>query len=140
MAFAGTRDEAETQLLERSIRAAAHACVAGRPTDALAGLDHDFLLTFPNSPTQDYAGMVRDYGNLCKRSGENTLESSVPVFEEVAVNGDIGIARLQWSTHLRGAPKESVRRLGELQVWRRTPDGWRLWRSARWPLRAPASR
>ena len=79
------------------------------------------------------AGCVKD------RTPSPTEVITVPVFEEVAVNGNIGIARVQWSMHLRRAPKESVRRLGELQVWRRTPDGWRLWRSARWPLRAPAS-
>ena len=137
LAAAAFASPSDSDKIGGMIRAGSEACLAGDAAGAAQYLDPEFTMSFLASPIQDRSGMIRDYQNLCRTSGANTLEASVPEIDDVSVGTETAVVRLRWSTHLRGAPPEAVRHLGEMQVWRRTADGWRLWRSARWPLAAP---
>jgi hypothetical protein len=119
------------------IKQSADACTRGDPQSALKPLDREFTMSFLASPLQTHAAMARDYQNLCQRNGPNSLDRNDAEIDDVSLAGDVAAVRIRWSTHMRSAAPDAVRRLGELQVWRRTLRGWRLWRSARWPLPAP---
>jgi hypothetical protein len=124
-------DEAEVR---RLIDDGARACAAGNPAGSMRAVDRDLRLSYPGTPDQGYDELAAGYARLCAGSGEGTVTSTVPEFEEVVRHGDIIVARLTWATHLRGMPEGTVRRLRDFQVWRRTAEGWRMWRGVHWPF------
>jgi steroid delta-isomerase len=127
-------DEAE---LRAAIEAGARACEAGRPDDVMSSYAPDILLSYPGIPDQDHAALVAGYRRLCAgmAGGEGTVETTIAAYDEILVSGDLAVVRLTWSTHLRGMSEGAVRRLRDMQVWRRTPQGWRFFRGVHVPLR-----
>ena len=133
-AAARTGDEAA---LRAAIEAGARACEAGRPEAVMAAYAPDILLSYPGVPDQDHAALSAAYRELCPGSGggPGTVETTRAAFDEILVSGDLAVVRLTWSTHLRGMADGAVRRLQDMQVWRRTRDGWRFSRGVHFPLR-----
>ena len=123
--------------IRAAIEAGARACEAGRPDAVMESYAPDILLSYPGVPDQDHAALLAGYRQLCPGSGggEGTVETTRAAFDEILVSGDLAVARLTWSTHLRGMAEGNVRRLRDMQVWRRTPEGWRFFRGVHFPLR-----
>ena len=118
----------DAQAVRAAVIAGAKACEVGTPDLVMATVDRELVLSYPGTPDQDYDGLAAGYARLCKGEGEDTVETTVPTFEEVRVNGDIALVRVTWATHLRGMPDGAVRYLRDWQLWRRTPEGWRFFR------------
>ena len=123
--------------LRAAIEAGARACEAGRPDDVMARYAPDILLSYPGIPDQDHSALLEGYRRLCAGSGggEGSVETTSASFDEILVSGDLAVLRLTWSTHLRGMADGSVRRLRDMQVWRRTERGWLFFRGIHFPLR-----
>jgi ketosteroid isomerase-like protein len=132
-ALAAASTSADREAVRSAIVAGAEACSSGDPAGSMASVDRDLVLSYPDGRDRTYDGLAAGYARLCKGEGENTVVSTTPEFEEVTVNGDVAIARLIWTTHLRGMPEGAYRKMRDFQVWRRTPEGWRFWRGAHWP-------
>ena len=93
------------------------------------------MLSYPGVPDQNYADILAGYRRLCRGEGEDTVESTVPTFHEVTVMGEVAIARLTWTTRLRGMPAGATRQLTDFQVWRRGKGGWQFVRGVHYPAR-----
>jgi ketosteroid isomerase-like protein len=89
----------------------AKACAAGRPEQVVAHYSRDIVLSYPGIPDQNYSDILAGYRRLCAGEGEDTVESTVPTFHEVTVMGQVAIARLTWTTRLRGMPAGATRQL-----------------------------
>jgi ketosteroid isomerase-like protein len=133
---AAAQPTADQALIRREIEAGARACESGRPDDIMRSYARDILLSFPGVPDQDYDSILAGYRRLCAGSsgGEGTVETTRGEFQEILVSGDLAVVRVIWNTHLRGMPAGSVRRLQDLQVWRRTDQGWRFSRGVHFPV------
>ena len=134
---AGAQPGGDEAAIRAAIEAGARACEAGRPDQVMASHAPDILLSYPGTPDQDHAALLAGYRELCPGAGgaEGTVETTRASFDEIIVSGDLAVARLTWSTHLRGMPDGAVRRLRDMQVWRRTSEGWRFSRGVHFPLR-----
>ena len=132
-ALATTSPTADQEAVRSAIVAGAEACSAGNPTGAMAAVDRELVLSYPDARDRTYDGLAAGYARLCRGEGENTVLSTTPEVEEVVVDGDTAIARLIWKTRLRGMPEGTYRKMRDFQVWRRTPEGWRFWRGVHWP-------
>jgi hypothetical protein len=95
------------------------------------------VLAYPGAPDSDYAAILAGYRRLCRGEGEGTVESTVPTFHEVIVMDEVAIARLTWTTRLRGMPAGATRKLTDFQVWRRGKKGWEFVRGVHYPARRP---
>lgn len=133
-ATAAPAPAADERLVRTAIEAGARACEAGRPEAVMSSYAPDIVLSYPGVPDQDYATLLAGYRRLCG-GGDGTVETTRAAYEEILVSGDLAVARLTWSTHLRGMPEGKVRRLRDMQIWRRTPQGWRFIRGVHYPLR-----
>lgn len=131
-ALAATSPTADQEAVRSAIVAGAEACSAGNTEGSMASVDRDLVLSYPDANDRTFDGLAAGYARLCRREGDNTVVSTTPEFEEIAVNGDVAIARLIWKTRLRGMPEGAFRKMRDFQVWRRTPDGWRFWRGVHW--------
>ena len=133
-AAAVATDDADA--IRTEIEAGARACESGRPDDIMRGYARDILLSYPGVPDQDYDAILAGYRRLCPGSGgvDGTVETTRGDFQEILVSGDLAVVRVVWNTHLRGMPPGAVRRLQDLQVWRRTAEGWRFARGVHFPL------
>ena len=116
----------------------AKACADGRPEQVVAHYSRDIVLSYPGVPDQDYSDILAGYRRLCKGEGEGTVESTVPTFHEVTVMGQVAIARLTWTTRLRGMPAGATRQLTDFQVWRRGRGGWEFVRGVHYPAGKPS--
>lgn len=124
--------------LRSLIEEGARQCEAGHPERVVDHYAQDLLLQYPGVPDQDLSALREGYRQLCG-SGPGTVQSTVPTFEEVLVMGDVAVIRITWSTHLRGTPEGSVRRLRDVQIWQRTSGGWNFRRGVHYPLRQEGS-
>ena len=125
-------DEVRALILE-----GARACAAGRPDEVVAHYSRDIVLSYPGAPDSDYEAILAGYRRLCRGEGEGTVETTVPTFHEVTVMDKIAIARLTWTTRLRGMPAGASRQLTDFQVWRRGKGGWKFVRGVHYPNRRP---
>lgn len=123
----------DKEVVKRAIVAGGVACAAGNPEGAMAAVDRALVLSYPGAKDRGYDGLAAGYAQLCKAGGDGTLETTSPEFEEVGVIGDVAIARIIWHTRLRGMPPGAVRKMRDVQIWRRTAAGWRFWRGVHWP-------
>jgi ketosteroid isomerase-like protein len=123
-------DEVRALILE-----GAKACAAGLPEQVVAHYSRDIVLSYPGVPDQNYDDILAGYRRLCRGEGEGTVESTVPTFHEVTVMGKVAIARLTWTTRLRGMPAGATRQLTDFQVWRRGRAGWEFVRGVHYPAR-----
>jgi ketosteroid isomerase-like protein len=115
----------------------ARACAAGRPEAVVAHYSRDIVLSYPGVPDQDYDTILAGYRRLCRGEGEGTVETTVPTFHEVTVMDNVAIARLTWTTRLRGMPPGATRQLTDFQVWRRGKKGWQFVRGVHYPAKQP---
>jgi steroid delta-isomerase len=118
--------------IRSAIEAGARSCEAGRPADVMRSYAPDIVLSYPGVPDQDFAALRDAFARLCG-AGEGTVETTRATYDEILVSGDMAIVRLTWSTHLRGMAPGAVRRLKDLQVWRRTARGWQFFRGVHFP-------
>lgn len=111
----------------------AKACAAGRPDEVVAHYSSDIVLSYPGVPDQDYSTILAGYRRLCRGQGEGTVETTVPTFHEIKVMDKVAIARLTWTTRLRGMPPGATRQLTDFQVWHRGKKGWEFVRGVHYP-------
>ena len=133
-AAAESRRDRDAAAIRAAIEAGARACEAGRPEEVMRSYAPDIILSYPGVPDQDYATIQAGYQRLCGK-GEGTVETTRSTYDEILVSGDMAVVRVVWRTHLRGMPEGSFRRLKDLQVWKRTPKGWRFIRGVHFPLK-----
>lgn len=136
-ALAAQAPEADADLLRRWITEGGQHCEAGRPDLVIAHTSRDLVLSFPGAPDTNYEALAQGYRRLCA-SGEGTVESTVPTFEEVLVDGNMALVRVIWTTRLRGMPPGATRQLRDMQVWRRGREGWQFVRGVHYPYSPPA--
>lgn len=134
---AGAQPSADQDAIRAAMEAGARACESGRPDDIVRSYARDISLSYPGIADQDYETILAGYRRLCAGSGgaEGTVETTRGEFQEILVSGDLAVVRVIWNTHLRGMAPGTVRRLQDMQVWRRTPEGWRFFRGVHFPLR-----
>ena len=132
---AAAQQNADQDSIRTAMEAGARACESGRPDDIMRSYARDISLAFPGIPDQNYDTILAGYRQLCTGSGEGTVETTRGDYQEIIVSGDLAVVRVIWNTHLRGMAPGTVRRLQDMQVWRRTPEGWRFFRGAHFPLR-----
>ena len=132
---AAAQTTSDEEAIRGEIEAGARACESGRPDEIMRGYARDILLSYPGIPDQDCDAILAAYRRLCAGSdgGPGTVETTRGLFQEILVSGDLAVVRVIWSTHLRGMPAGTVRHLQDMQVWRRTPEGWRFFRGVHFP-------
>lgn len=128
----------DSAAIRASIEKGARGFARGQPDTILAHYARDIVLSYPGIPDQDYATLVKAYGDLRQRPGFVTATTS-PTFDEILVSGNLAIVRVRWTTTIRAAAhdtvaaREATRYLRDLQVWRRDPEGWRFIRGMHYP-------
>ena len=115
------RDVAE---IREAIVRGARAFEEGDPETILSRYARDIILSYPGIPDSDYETLAKGYAELRKRPA-TVKATTVPTFDEILVSGDIAIVRVRWTTTIADAAagRSATRRLKDLQVWRREPDG-----------------
>jgi len=123
---------ADSAAIRAAIERGARGFERAQPDSILAHYARDIILSYPGIPDQDYATLVRGYGQLRSRPATERA-TTTPTFDEILVAGDLAVVRLRWTTTIRSAATattaaaESTRYLRDLQVWRREADGeWRF--------------
>lgn len=122
-AFADSKAGAEA--IRKNILTYTEAVMAREPEPILALFAPDIVLSYPGIPDQDYETLRKAYSEMRTREpGEVTTR---PDIEEILVSGDLGFARIVWNTTVTNGGTTTTRRMKDLQVWRREPDGkWRF--------------
>lgn len=133
-----SRAQRDAETLRSIITAGARSCAAGKPDEIVAHYSKDILLSYPGVPDQRYDDLLSGYRRMCKGAGEGSLESSIPNFEEILVSGDMAVARITWSTHIRGMAPGTVRQLRDVQIWQKKPGGWKFIRGVHYPIKPKA--
>jgi len=136
-ASAQASDQNGQAIVRQKIERGAQACMAGQPAKVMESYARDILLQYPGIPDQDYATLNKGYRQLCG-TGEGTVESTVPQFEEIYRSGTVVVARLIWTTRLRGMPPGTSRQLRDLQIWEMREGEWMFVRGVHYPVK-PAS-
>lgn len=132
---AAGQPNADQDAIRAAMEAGARACESGRPEEIMRSYARDISLSYPGIADQDYDTILEGYRRLCRGSGEGTVETTRGTFQEILVSGDLAVVRVIWNTRLRGMSPGTIRRLQDMQVWRRTPEGWRFFRGVHFPLR-----
>jgi hypothetical protein len=104
----------------------------GRPADVMKSYGRDMVLQFPGTADNSYDSLTKAYPRLCG-SADGTVESTVPEFEEIYVSGPMAIARIIWTTRLRGAPAGVSRQLRDFQIWEKRKGQWTFIRGVHYP-------
>lgn len=139
---------ADSAAIRAAIERGARGFERAQPDSILAHYARDIILSYPGIPNQDYATLVRGYGQLRNRPATESA-TTTPTFDEILIAGDLAVVRLRWTTTIRSAATattaaaENTRYLRDLQVWRREPDGeWRFIRGMHYrdSTAAPAAR
>lgn len=124
--------------IRAAIERGARGFERGDPDSILAHYARDIVLSYPGIPDMDYDALVRNYGELRRRSPHVTATTR-PTFDEILVDGKLAIVRVRWTTTIRSAATDatparaSTRYLRDLQVWRRDSAGWRFVRGMHYP-------
>ncbi|HJU87799.1 MAG TPA: nuclear transport factor 2 family protein [Gemmatimonadaceae bacterium] len=135
--------DADTAAIRASILRGARGFETGNPDLILEHYGRDIVLSYPGMPDQDYSTLAKAYAELRNRPA-SVKASTTPTFDEILVAGDIAIVRLRWTTTIREGTRTSTRRLKDMQIWRREPDGrWMFVRGMHYrepePAPSPAS-
>ena len=123
-------DSESVNAVRTAILSCAAAVNAANPEGAIRTMADDIVLSYPGAPDSDYVMLANSYREMMQPRPGITVRTQ-PSFEEMFSSGDIVIARLIWTTTTKdeNARRESVRKMKDLQVWRR--DGKGAWRLAR---------
>jgi ketosteroid isomerase-like protein len=126
----GQNRKCDEEALREAIVRSAAAFNAGDADAIIAPYARDVVLSYPGIPDMTYEMLKQSYIEMVDRPSGVTV-STVPTIEEVLVSGDLGIIRVMWTTTTTVAdpPRVETRKLKDLQVWRREPNG--TWTFAR---------
>jgi ketosteroid isomerase-like protein len=92
----------------------------------LARVSPDLVLTYPGVPDMGYDDLAKSYAEMIAQPPGIKL-TTVPSVEEVIVSGELAVVRITWTTTTASASQSKVRRMRDLQVWRRSGQGeWRF--------------
>jgi len=129
-------DSESVNAVRAAILSYAAAVNAANPEGVIRGMADDIVLSYPGTPDSDYVTLASSYREMMQpRPGIRVR--TVPSFEEMFASGDIVVARLTWTTTTtnENTRRESVRKMKDLQVWRRDGKGdWRLARGMHYLL------
>jgi uncharacterized protein (TIGR02246 family) len=111
--------------IRAGIRQIADAALTQDHAATMAPFHRDVILSHPGYPDVGYDAISATFARGLK-SGPMKVTAEV---QEVEVVGDLAYARILWSAKPAAAPPEAEpRREVDLEIWRRTPEGWRLYR------------
>lgn len=100
----------------------------------MAVFHKDVVLTYPAAPDVAYDAIRKSFGDgLAKGPVKVTAEVL-----EVEASGDLAFARILWTAKPVSAPAEAEAEPShevDLEIWKRTRAGWRLYRGLVVPLR-----
>ena len=112
------------------------AALNARNADAIVALyARDLVLSYPGEPDMGYEAFARAMHEMTGTDTTRLRITTQAAIDEVMVSGDLAVVRVVWTTtsisRARGDSSwvHSTRRMKDLQVWRREPDG--AWRFAR---------
>ena len=112
------------------------AALNERNADAIIALyARDLVLSYPGEPDMGYEAFARAMREMTGADTTRLRLTTQGSVDEVMVSGDLAVVRVVWTTmtvsRARGDSSEvrATRRMKDLQVWRRDPDG--AWRFAR---------
>lgn len=127
---AASTDSEPVNAVRTAILGYAAAVNANNPEDVIRVMADDIVLSYPGIPDSDYAVLAGSYREMMQPRPGISVRTE-PAFEEIFASGDIVIARLTWTTTTKNenTKRESVRKMKDLQVWRR--DGQGAWKLAR---------
>lgn len=126
--------DSDAEIIRAEILAGAKACTEGRAADVMKSYARDMQLQYPGTPDNSYESLTKAYPRLCG-TGEGTVESTVPQFEEIYVSGPMAVARMIWTTRLRGMPPGASRQLRDFQVWEKRNGEWTFIRGVHYPYK-----
>ena len=133
-------DETAAAAIRASIEQGARGFMAANPDSILAHYARDIVLSYPGIPDQDYATLVKSYGELRSRPAD-VVANTVPTFDEILVSGDLALVRLRWTTTIAQPNRTSTRYLKDFQVWRReSGNRWVFIRGMHYPDSTAANR
>jgi ketosteroid isomerase-like protein len=138
---AKSTDDAAIRAVRAAILGYAEAVNRADPEGVIRVMAEDIVLSYPGTPDSDYATLVKNYREMMQPKAGVKVRTE-PVFEEIFASGDLVVARLVWTTTTtdEGAQHESVRRMKDLQVWRRDGTGtWKFARGMHYLLSKPAA-
>lgn len=122
-------------IVREKIAQAAQHCMAGNAEAVVADYAEDIILSYPGTPDQHLPAIRDGYRELCRGTGAGTVETTTPTFEELLVSGNMVVAKLRWTTHLRGMPAGSFRTLRDLQIWQQRNGKWQFVRGVHYPVK-----
>lgn len=124
--------------VRRGIMAYTAAVNRGDVDGVLSVFSRDVVLSYPGIPDQGLDQLAGDYRRMM--TDPNVKAQTQPTIEEITVSGDLAYARLVWNTDVTDTRtgQRSTRRMKDLQIWRREPDGrWRFARGMHYRLDPP---
>jgi ketosteroid isomerase-like protein len=134
------RPNDDAAAIRASIEKGARGFMSANPDSILAHYAPDIVLSYPGTPDQDYATLVKAYGDLRSRPTD-VVAKTVPTFDEILVSGDLALVRLRWTTTIAQGNRTSTRHLKDFQLWRREPGNrWAFIRGMHYPDSTAASR
>ncbi|MDQ3282128.1 MAG: DUF4440 domain-containing protein [Acidobacteriota bacterium] len=136
---AHTREARDVEALRQNILTYTAAVNAGHPERAVPLFAKDIITSFPGIRDADYKTLAEDYAEMGKLESGVTVTTQ-PHIEEILISGNLGIARIVWTTTTTRAdpPSTTTRYMKDLQVWRRDPDGlWRFARGMHYRMKSP---
>jgi len=95
----------------------------------MARISPDLVLSYPGIPDMGYAELKKAYEEMIALPPGMSIKTS-PTIEDVIVSGSLGAVRVTWTTTRTDQNSgTTVRRMRDMQIWRRDADGeWRFLR------------
>lgn len=124
--------------VRRGIMAYTAAANRGDVDGLLSVFSRDVVLSYPGIPDEGLDQLAAGYRRMM--TDPNVKAQTQPTIEEISVSGDLAYARLVWNTEVTDTRtgQRSTRRMKDLQIWRREPDGrWRFARGMHYRLDPP---
>jgi steroid delta-isomerase len=125
---AGT-SQRDQELLRQYVAESA-AAVNRRDLKAMmATVSPDLILTYPGIADMGYEALENGYAEMIALPA-GTSVTTAPTIEEIIVSGDLAVIRVTWTTTTVSGPSDrKVRRMRDMQVWRRNDQGeWKFTR------------
>ena len=130
---ASRTNDSDAASIRASIEKGARGFMSANPDTILSHYARDIVLSYPGTPDQDYATLVKAYVELRARPAD-VVARTVPTFDEILVSGNLALVRLRWTTTISRGSRTSTRHLKDFQVWRREPGNrWAFIRGMHYP-------
>lgn len=128
----------DQELLRQHVAESAEAVNRRDLKAMMATVSPDLILTYPGIADMGYVALEKAYTEMLALPA-GTSVTTVPTIEEMIVSGDLAVVRIIWITTTASGPADrNVRRMRDMQVWRRNDRGeWKFTRGMH--FREPAA-